>query len=83
MGAESHASVAVATPKFGVAGHSIGETGDGQTITGAVLSVTDIVRLQVAVLLQSSVTNQVRVMLNSCGQTPPGMVMSVKVTTKF
>ena len=51
----SQASVAVALPKTGDEGQLIGEVTDGQVMTGAVTSCTTIVRLHVAVLLQSSV----------------------------
>ena len=61
----SQASVAEAAPKLGVAGHSIGELTVGQVITGAVLSVTEIVRLQVEELPQASVAVHVRVTENS------------------
>ena len=57
----SHASVAEAAPKVGVAGHSIGDVTVGQVIAGGVISCTTIVRLQVDELLQSSVAVQVRV----------------------
>ena len=61
----SQASVAVASPKSGTAGHSIGLVTVGQVITGAVLSVTVIVRLHIDALPQSSVAVQVRVTLYS------------------
>ena len=61
----SQASVAVAEPKLGAFGHSTEAVGFGQVITGAVLSVTEIVRLQVEELPQSSVAVQVRVTENS------------------
>ena len=51
----SQASVAVAESKLGEAGHSTGEVTVGHVITGGVLSVTEIVRLQVEELPQSSV----------------------------
>src|SRR5258706_10252825 len=54
----SHKSEAVAEPKLGEAGHSIVEAGFGQVIVGAVLSVTEIVLLQVEELPQSSVAVQ-------------------------
>src|SRR5258706_10152460 len=74
----SHKSEAVAEPKLGEAGHSIVEAGFGQVIVGAVLSVTEIVLLQVEELPQSSVAVQVRVTENSCGQLP-GVVVSENV----
>src|SRR5947207_10134303 len=43
----SHRSEAVAEPKLGVLGHSTEAAGFGHVIEGAVLSVTEIVRLQV------------------------------------
>src|SRR5258706_349365 len=76
----SHKSEAVAEPKLGEAGHSIVEAGFGQVIVGAVLSVTEIVLLQVEELPQSSVAVQVRVTENSCGQLP-GVVASANVGT--
>jgi hypothetical protein len=63
----SQASDAVATPKEGDAGHSTSDT-VGHVIEGAVLSVTEIVRLQVEELPQSSVAVQVRVTVK--GQLP-------------
>src|SRR5260221_6198583 len=75
----SHKSEAVAEPKLGVLGHSILAAGFGQVIVGAVLSVTEIVLLQVEVLPQSSVAVQVRVTENSCGQLP-GVVTLLAVT---
>lgn len=64
------ASVAVALPKDGTAGHSIGETTVGQVIAGGVLSITTTERLHVAVLPQSSVAVQVRVTVLACAQGP-------------
>ena len=61
----SHASVAVAAPKDGVAGHSIGVVTEGQLMVGAVLSVTDIALLHVDALPQSSVAVQVLVIVYS------------------
>src|SRR6185436_4594268 len=75
VGVASHASVAVAVPKEGVAGHSIGDVTVGHVITGAVLSVTEMVRLQVDALPQSSVAVHVLVTENSWGQLP-GVVAS-------
>ena len=60
----SHRSEAVAAPNEGDAGHSTFDT-VGQVIEGAVLSVTEIVLLQVEELPQSSVAVQVRVTENS------------------
>src|SRR5258706_90 len=74
----SHKSEAVAAPKLGLLGHSTVEAGLGQVIVGAVLSVTEIVLLQVEELPQSSVAVQVRVTENSCGQLP-GVVASANV----
>src|SRR5258706_6084173 len=54
----SHKSEAVAEPKLGLLGHSTVEAGLGQVIVGAVLSVTEIVLLQVEELPQSSVAVQ-------------------------
>ena len=65
VGVASHASTAVAGGNVGVAGHSIGVTTVGHVITGGVLSVTEIVRLHVAELPQSSVAVHVRVTLYS------------------
>jgi len=62
-----------------VAGQSIVSFGiTGHTITGAVVSCTQIVRLQVEVLLQSSVAVQVLVTLYSLAQSP-GVIWSLKV----
>src|SRR5258706_9975839 len=66
----SHKSEAVAEPKLGLLGHSMLAAGLGQVIVGAVLSVTEIVLLQVEELPQSSVAVHVRVTENSCGQLP-------------
>jgi len=73
----SHASVAVALPKLGDAGHSIGDVTAGHVIVGGVMSCTTIVRLQVDELLQSSVAVQVRVTLYVLPQ--PGVVTSDEV----
>ena len=59
----SQASVAVAKPKFGVAGQLIGEVTAGQVIVGGVTSRTTMVWLQIAVLPQSSVAIQFRVLV--------------------
>ena len=59
-GLASQASVAVAVPHTGVAGQSI-VVATGQVITGAVISRTVMVLLQVEVLPQASVARQVRV----------------------
>jgi hypothetical protein len=59
----SQASVAVAGIQTGTAGQLIGVVGVKQVIVGGVLSLTTIVALHVAVLLQSSVAVQVRVTL--------------------
>src|SRR6187551_2155817 len=59
----SQASVAVGGVKTGKAGQSTGEVCATQVIVGAVISWTTIVPLQVAVLPQSSVAVQVRVVL--------------------
>src|SRR5678815_2079312 len=75
----SQASEAEALPKFGEAGHSTLDT-VGQVITGAVSSDTEMVRLQVDELPQSSVAVQVRVTENSAGQLP-GVVTSDDVGT--
>jgi hypothetical protein len=75
----SQASEAEALPKLGEAGHSTLDT-VGQVITGGVLSVTEMVRLQVDELPQSSVAVQVRVKENSWGQLP-GVVMVENVGT--
>ena len=72
----SQASVAVAAPKYGVAGQLIGEVTVGQEIVGAVMSCTTMVRLQVAVLPQLSLAVQVRVTLSS---QLPGVDESTKV----
>jgi hypothetical protein len=76
----SQASVALAEPKLGVPGHSTVGAGFGQVRLGAVLSVTEMVRLQVVELLQSSVAVHVRVTENSAGQLP-GVVTLLLVTS--
>jgi hypothetical protein len=76
----SHKSEAVAEPKLGELGHSTEAAGLGQVITGGVLSVTEIVLLQVEELPQSSVAVQVRVTENSAGQVP-GVVTLENVGT--
>lgn len=76
-GALSQASITVGVPKTGVAVHSM-VVFDGQEIVGGVLSVTEMVRLHVAVLPQSSVAVNVRVTVFSCGQ-DPGVVASTDV----
>jgi hypothetical protein len=75
----SQRSEAVAAPKLGAFGHSTFDT-VGHVITGGVLSVTEMVRLQVEELPQSSVAVQVRVTENSCGQLP-GVVTLENVGT--
>ena len=74
----SHTSLAVAVPKDGVAGQFTGVTTVGQVMLGAALSITWMVRLQVAVFPQSSVAVQLRVMLYEPGQ-PLGVVASENV----
>jgi hypothetical protein len=77
--AASHASVAVARPKVGVNGQSIVSFGiTGQIITGAVVSCTKMVALQVDELPQESVAVQVLVTVYSAGQ-PPRVVTSSNV----
>src|SRR5258706_4697795 len=76
----SHKSEAVAAPKEGLAGHSTLDT-VGHVIVGAVLSVTEIVLLQVEVLPQSSVAVQVRVTENSCGQLPGVVTLLAVIST--
>ena len=51
----SQLSEAEAAGNTGDAGHSIGDTTAGQVMTGAVMSLTTMVRLQEDVLPQSSV----------------------------
>ena len=60
----SHRSEAVAAPKLGEAGHSTFDT-EGHVIDGGVLSDTEMVRLQVEELPQSSVAVHVLVTENS------------------
>ena len=74
----SQASLAVAAPKVGTAGQSIGEVTAGQVMAGGVMSRTLMARLQVDVLPQSSVAVQVRVTVYSAGQSP-GVVTSEKL----
>lgn len=59
----SHTSVAVATPKVGVAGQLMGDVTIGQVMDGGTLSETVIVLLQKEVFPQLSVATQVRVTL--------------------
>lgn len=83
VGVASQLSVAVAVPVFAgsvLAEHSI-VTLLGQDRTGAVLSSTKMVWMQVALFPQSSVAVQVRVMVLSCGQ-DPATVTSLKVNVK-
>jgi len=65
IGVPPHASMAVAAGNVGTAGHSMEAVTVGQMITGPVLSVTAMVRLQVEVFPQASVAVQVRCTLNS------------------
>src|SRR5439155_1055809 len=79
LGLGSHASVAVGVAKDGVAGHWI-VVGPGTVeITGAVVSTTLMVWLDVELLPQWSVAVQVRVTLLACGH-EPGVVTSAKVS---
>jgi len=75
----SHASVAVGGINTGVAGQLIGVVWATHIIVGGVTSCTTIVRLQVAVLPQSSVAVQVLATLYVFGQVP-GVVTSANVT---
>ena len=59
----SHASVAVGGVNTGVAGQAIGVTCVTHVIVGGVMSCTEMIALQVAVLPQSSVAVQVLVTL--------------------
>jgi hypothetical protein len=79
VASQASVAVAVAAPKLGTAGHSTVGATVGQVIAGGRLSVTAMLRLQVALFPQSSVAVQVRVTLYSCGQMP-GVVLSEKVT---
>jgi hypothetical protein len=74
-----HKSLAEAAGKTGVAGHTMVATTVGQIMTGAVLSVTKIVRLHIAEFPQLSVAVQVRVILYAWAQMPPGVVTSLKL----
>jgi len=75
----SHASVAVAKPKVGVNGQSIVSFGiTGQVMTGAVVSCTNIVALQVDEFPHESTAVHVLVTANSAGHAP-GVVTSAKV----
>ena len=77
--AASQASVAVANSKVGVNGQSIVSFGiTGHIITGAVVSCTKMVALQVDELPQSSDAVQVLVTVSSAGHVP-GVVTSAKV----
>src|SRR4030095_13487827 len=78
-GDESHASVAVAVAKEGVAGHSIVDGAGIEEITGAVLSSTEIVCEAVDELPQASVAVQVRVTEYSLAHVP-GVVALVNVS---
>jgi hypothetical protein len=66
----SQASVAVGATNSGTDGQLIGEVCVAHVIVGGVLSLTTIVPLHVAVLLQSSVAVQVRVTLYVPAQEP-------------
>src|SRR6187551_3407320 len=74
----SQASVAVGAVKTGKAGQSTGDVCATHVIVGGVISCTTMVPLQVAVLPQSSVAVQVRVVLYVPAQ-EPGVVASTKV----
>ena len=75
----SHASVAVAKSKVGIAGQSMVSFGiTGQVITGGVVSCTKMVALQVEELPQESTAVQVLVTAYSAGQAP-GVETSAKV----
>jgi hypothetical protein len=75
----SQASVAVAKSKDGTAGQSIVSFGiTGQVITGAVVSCTKMVALQLDELPHESTAVQVLVTAYSAGQAP-GVVTSAKV----
>jgi hypothetical protein len=75
----SQASVAVAKSKVGVKGQSIVSFGiTGQVMTGAVVSCTKMVALQVDELPQESTAVHVLVTAYSAGQAP-GVVTSAKV----
>jgi hypothetical protein len=66
-------SVAVAVPVIGgnvPSSHAIVKLG-GQLITGAVLSETMMLWVQLLLFPQASVATQVRTVVNSCGQFPP------------
>ena len=65
VGDPSQASVAVAEPNTGIAGHSINATTSGHVKTGGVLSSINIICRHVAVFPQSSVALQVRFMVYS------------------
>jgi hypothetical protein len=80
VGVASQLSVAVALPVTAVAVLELHCTVifGGQVITGGALSSTKIVCAQLLELPQSSVALHVRVMVNSCGQSPPTLT-SVKV----
>lgn len=80
VGVPSQLSVAVAVPVLAgkvLAVHNMVILA-GQVMTGATLSSTKIVWLQVLKLPQSSVARQVRVIVLSCGH-PPATVASVNV----
>ena len=74
----SHASVADGAANTGPAGQLTGVACVTQVITGAVLSVTEIERLQVDELPQSSVALQVLVVVYSWGHVP-GVFASANV----
>ena len=75
----SQASVAVARSKVGASGQSMVSFGiTGQVITGAVVSCTKMVALQVDELPHESTAVQVLVTAYSAGQAP-GVVTSAKV----
>ena len=74
----SQASLAVAEPQFGVVGQSMVVLA-GQVIDGAVISLTVMVALQVAVLPQSSVAFHLRVYI--VGQVPLLVVLTTVTST--
>lgn len=78
----SHASIAVGDANTGTAGQLIGEAWFEHTITGGVISCTKIVWLQVDVFPQSSVADQVRLIMLPFTH-DPGIITSENVKDTF
>jgi hypothetical protein len=83
MGDESHASMAVGTPNSGVSSQSIVKL-LGQEMVGGALSCTEMVcEHAVALLPQSSVAVQVRVVVYIPGQPPSTVLFPLMLISTF